>query len=198
MNYRAGGRPDFGGRSLAKLMAFVDGGYLRNNFERKCNSTSINFEVLKNQFVSNFNANCQGKYEGDIFRVYYYDAAVRPSDEKFKEQEEFFSKIRIINGFDIRLGRLTSTGNQGKGPLKQKGVDVRLAVDMISKAYQNDYDFAILLAGDDDFLDVVEEVKDAGKRVYGMYFRDHISKDLQNSFDARIEIDNFVNSLKLE
>jgi len=189
------GRPDFGGRSLARLMAFIDGGYLRSNFELKCNSTSLNFEVLKNEFVSNFNANCQGKYDGDLLRVYYYDAAVKPSNEKFKAQENYFSKIRAINGFDIRLGRLIHSGNQGTGRLRQKGVDVRLAVDMISKAYQNHYDFAILLAGDNDFLDVVEEVKDAGKRVYGMYFRDHISKQLQDSFDARIEIDNFVNNL---
>jgi uncharacterized LabA/DUF88 family protein len=46
-------------------------------------------------------------------------------------------------------------------------VDTLIAIDMISKAYENHYDVDILLAGDDDFLDVVNAVKNAGKRVYG-------------------------------
>ena len=67
---------------------------------------------------------------------------------------------------------------------------------MISKAYSNQYEFAILLAGDSDFLEVVNAVKDSGKRVFGMYFRGHIADDLFDAFDARIEIENFVNNLK--
>jgi len=80
--------------------------------------------------------------------------------------------------------------------LKQKGVDVLLAVDMINKAYTEQYDFGVLIAGDSDFVDVVNAVKDSGKRVFGMYFRGHIAEDLYDALDARIEIDNFINDLK--
>ena len=72
--------------------------------------------------------------------------------------------------------------------LKQKGVDVRLATDMITKAYQDHYDFAILFAGDDDFSDVVNAVKDAGKRVIGIYLKEHVSLNFKNSIDIRFEI----------
>ncbi|MGB9804980.1 NYN domain-containing protein [Desulfofundulus sp.] len=46
-----------------------------------------------------------------------------------------------------------------------KGVDIKLAVDMLSKAIKNHYDVAILVSGDADFVEVVQEVKDLGKHV---------------------------------
>ena len=50
---------------------------------------------------------------------------------------------------------------------------------MLSKAYENHYDIAILLSGDDDFLDIVTAVKDAGKRVFGTFIEGHISEVLK-------------------
>lgn len=183
-------------QGLAHLMAFIDGGYLREQFKQKFGSDSINYGILKHQLVENFNANCDGKYRGDISRVYYYDGIVEPSNSKYKKQMEYFDEIRNINGYQVRLGRLRPSGKEGKGPLKQKGVDVLLAVDMISKAHQDHYDFAIMIAGDDDFLDVVDAVKDAGKRVFGVYFPERISKELFDSWDARIKITNFLDLIR--
>lgn len=93
-------------------------------------------------------------------------------------------------------GRLRSRGENGKGGFKQKGVDVLLAIDMITKAYQNNYEFSIILAGDDDFVDVIKAVKDTGKRVFGIYFKNHMSSKLFDILDVRIEIENFINNLK--
>ena len=180
---------------LAKLMAFVDGGYLReecvNRFDEE-----INYQKLKERILAYFNANCNGKYDGDLVRIYYYDAIVDRLNPKYDEQNDYFNRIKTFNGYQVRLGKLIPTGKDGTGQLKQKGVDVLLAVDMITKAHSEQYDFAILLAGDSDFLEVVNAVKDSGKRVFGMYFRRHIADDLYDAFDARIEIENFVNDLK--
>jgi uncharacterized LabA/DUF88 family protein len=60
---------------------------------------------------------------------------------------------------------------------------------MISKAYQNHYDVAVLFAGDDDFVDVVKSVKNAGKQVYGVYFDKVTSQELKDSLDKRIPIE---------
>lgn len=181
---------------LAKLMGFIDGGYLRGEFDKKFGQDIINFQKLKDRLVQEFNANCYGKYDGDLVRVYYYDAIVDRLHPKYQEQQEYFSRIKNINGFQVRLGKLVPTGKDASGPLKQKGVDVRLATDMITQAYNLNYDFAILVAGDSDFVDVVNAVKEHGRRVYGLYFREHIADDLYDAFDVRIEIDNFVNELK--
>lgn len=182
---------------IAKVMAFIDGGYLRIQYKQKYGTEEIDFDKLKIRLIENFNANCGGKYDGDLVRIYYYDAIVEHEHPNYSDQRQYFSKIRSINGYQVHLGRLTSTGKNGDGRLKQKGVDVHLAVDMITKAYQDQYDFAVLLAGDDDFFDVVNGVKDSGKRVFGMYFQQHISENLYDILDARIEIDNFGNALKI-
>lgn len=85
----------------------------------------------------------------------------------------------------------------GRGTFRQKGVDTLIALDMLSKAYENHYDSAILVAGDDDFLDVVHAVKNAGKKVYGAFFEKHISQDLKDSFDRRIHlVDTFFLNLR--
>ncbi|MEX0656854.1 MAG: NYN domain-containing protein [Nitrosopumilaceae archaeon] len=180
---------------LARLMAFIDGGYLREQCKRKIKTDTINFNILRDRLEGSFTANCRGKYSGDLTRVYYYDAMVDHSDPEYDEQNKWFSKIKSINGFEVRLGRLVRTGQNKNGPFKQKGVDTKLAIDMISKAYQGQYDFALLLAGDNDFLDLVEAVKDSNRRVYGFYFIDNVSKELLDSFDQKIPIDNFVNEL---
>lgn len=180
---------------IAKLMAFVDGGYLRGECANRFDE-EIDYQKLKESILSYFNANCNGKYAGDLVRVYYYDAIVDRSNPKYDEQNDYFNRIKGNNGYQVRLGKVVPTGKDGSGELKQKGVDVLLAVDMITKAYSNQYEFAILLAGDSDFLEVVNAVKDSGKRVFGMYFRGHIADDLFDAFDARIEIENFINNLK--
>ena len=177
-----------------RLMAFIDGGYLRRECE-KIFDEMINFQILKERIIAYFNGNCNGKYTGDLVRLYYYDAIVDRLHPKFEEQNDYFNRIKSINGYQIRLGKLVPTGKDGNGQMKQKGVDVLLATDMITKAVSQ-YDFAILLAGDSDLLEVVNAVKDSGRRVFGMYFREHIADDLYDAFDARIEINNFVNELK--
>ena len=179
---------------LAKLMAFVDGGYLRKQCSDRFDE-AINYQKLKDQIVNQFYIN-NGKYIGDLVRVYFYDAIVDPEDPKFKEQNDYFDRIIATNGYEVRLGALVPTGKNGEGPLKQKGVDVSLSIEMLQKGYDEQYDFAIIIAGDSDFLEVVNAVKDSGKRVFGMYFRDHISDDLYGAFDARIEIDSFINDLR--
>ena len=61
-----------------------------------------------------------------------------------------------------------------------------MAIDMLTKAYANQYEIAMLVAGDGDFVDLVEAVKDAGKRVYGAYIFEHVSEVLFESFDLPI------------
>lgn len=63
-----------------------------------------------------------------------------------------------------------------------------LAIDMLTKAYEKHYDIALLLAGDGDFVDLVEAIKDTGKSVCGFYIPKHVGEKLLNSFDCCIEL----------
>ena len=56
---------------------------------------------------------------------------------------------------------------------------------MLSKAYLNHYDTAILVGGDDDFLDIVQAVKNnTGKKVVGAYFQHNVSSALADNVDT--------------
>lgn len=47
----------------------------------------------------------------------------------------------------------------------EKGVDVRLAVEMIKLARENKYDTAFLISSDTDLVPAVEEILSLGKKV---------------------------------
>jgi len=94
---------------------------------------------------------------------------------KYKEQTDYVHRIREHSHFEVGLGRLKK---DGKGGFRQKGVDTLIAIDMLTKAYENQYDIAGLISGDEDLLDVVMAVKNTGKLVYGAHFSNHISEEL--------------------
>lgn len=173
------------------VMIFIDGGYLRDGFKkiigreigRRARATD-DFRILQRSLMRYI------RYEdivGELRRVYYYDAIVDPSDspEKYEEQNSYFENIRKCDFYTVKLGRMIKTN----GDYRQKGVDVLIAIDMLTKAFQNHYDIAVFVGGDDDFIDLVESVKElAGKRIYGFYFPRNTSKRLLNKFDSRIDL----------
>ncbi len=53
---------------------------------------------------------------------------------------------------------------------KAKGVDIALTKDMLSHAFRDNYEIAVLVAGDGDYVPLVEEVKRLGKLVYLWFF----------------------------
>ena len=65
----------------------------------------------------------------------------------------------------------------------EKGVDVALAVDMVTFAAKNQYDTAILVSGAGDFAPAVQAVKDFGRHVEIAYVPDAISHQLLETAD---------------
>jgi uncharacterized LabA/DUF88 family protein len=174
---------------ILRVMAFVDGGYLEHNLNDLFKSPKIDYSVFIHSLVSHLPKTTIEHY---LTRVYYYDAI---SAEKVSpDQQAKHELIHGTNHFELRLGRIK---DDGQGMPRQKGVDTLIAIDMVSKAYENHYDVAILLAGDDDFLDAVKAVKNAGKQVYGFFFAKHVSRELKNAFDSRLAIDtNFATQIR--
>ena len=48
----------------------------------------------------------------------------------------------------------------------EKGVDVMIATDMVSMAYEGQYDTAYLLSADGDFTHAIKKVRDTGRKVF--------------------------------
>jgi uncharacterized LabA/DUF88 family protein len=165
-------------------MMFIDGGYFVRQVKDLYQVEE--FGIAFNNLINYGKVFAMGQNRQiDMIRTYYYDA--KPEDEKEvkKLQKDIWDLIDNEDHIELRFGRLKVIKNKEGQTFRQKGVDTKIAIDMLSKAYENHYDIAVLLAGDDDFLDVVKSVKNAGKRVYGIYFEHHISKELKGAYDNR-------------
>jgi len=69
-----------------------------------------------------------------------------------------------------RLGFNVEVFKKGRKGEKAKGVDIALTKDMLSNAFLNNYDVAVVITGDADYRPVIDEVKRLGKTVCLMAF----------------------------
>ncbi|HEY8020317.1 MAG TPA: NYN domain-containing protein [Thermoanaerobaculia bacterium] len=122
-----------------------------------------------------------------LVRTYYYNAVVRREDgeERYKTQQRFFDNLRRVPYLDLRLGRLERRGNA----VVEKGIDVRVATDMLWQAHNNVYDTAVLVSGDADYVPAVEAVKAIGKHVEVAFVERGRSMDLQQTADRFVPLD---------
>lgn len=92
-------------------------------------------------------------------RAYYYTSAVGDGD-----------KITFVRRQLRALGFDPQVFKKPTGSAKSKGVDITLTKDMLAHAFQDHYDIAMLIAGDGDYVPLIEEVKRHGKNVYVCFF----------------------------
>lgn len=74
-----------------------------------------------------------------------------------------------------------------------KGVDITMTKDMLTHAFSDHYDVAVLAAGDADYEPVVAEVRRLGKAVFLTAFKSGLSEKLRLACDAYYELDSDIN-----
>ncbi|MFN3264872.1 MAG: NYN domain-containing protein, partial [Aquificaceae bacterium] len=84
------------------------------------------------------------------------------------------------------------------GEYIEKEVDIMLATDMLSMAYMNTYDTAVLVSGDSDFSYTVEEVQRIGKRVENATFKRTSSYHLRKVCDRFLLLDDYMDRFVVE
>ncbi|HEY3245798.1 MAG TPA: NYN domain-containing protein [Phycisphaerae bacterium] len=110
---------------------------------------------------------------GGTFNTYYYNTPlIRPrqddpqypeKDERCRAQQRFFNALRFVPNLTFRAERFQRLPNGGQ---VEKGVDVMLAIDMLTLAYKDRYDVAVLVSSDADYKHAIEAVKfETGKIV---------------------------------
>jgi len=142
-----------------RVCIFIDGSNFYHALKTTHNSTNIDFYKLSKRLCG----------DRRLIRTYYYNAPVNKQDdeEKYRKQQRFFKALSQTPYIEVRLGRLEPRTDKKTGAIYriEKGVDVRLAVDMLSYAVNNMYDTAIIISGDGDFVEAVNAVKNLGKHV---------------------------------
>jgi len=127
--------------------------------------------------------------------VYYYNAPLDRSYDKklYSRQQSFFDRIRQIPGFRVVLCDMRKTfGKDGMPEYRVKGDDIQVTTDMLSMAYEDAYDTAVLVSGDGDFRPVILKVRKLGKAVENAYFHVSGSSLLRSVCDRSFALDGFM------
>ncbi len=170
---------------MNRLMIFIDAEYVVQKMRdfRLANTQTKRKDILWFNIIKWIT----GKRR--LIRCYYYSAEFSKEEnpQTYNEQSEYFKDLqKAIPYFQIKLGRLVKI--QGGGWI-QKGLDVKIALDMFSNAVKNHYDTAALISGDSDFTEVISAIKEQYARHVELYTFDRsIHQALQLSPDKHIVI----------
>lgn len=140
---------------MLRVSIFLDSNNFKNRvFEaiQKRPDSSFDFEAFSNLLVS-------GR---DLISFNYYSAlpdSVNCHISPYKQEKSLMNFLVRKKYFRVSCGYYDMTHNV------EKGTDINIAVDMLSGAFFNAYDVAILISADQDFKKVVETVKGMGKVV---------------------------------
>lgn len=133
---------------------FVDAGFLLAVGGQHTAGTSLRsaFRVAYEQLAEGIAAVAREDCGLPLLRTYWYDAS---RDGLFTDQHK---RIGMVDGVKVRLGRISYSG-------EQKGVDLRLALDLVGLARSGSVSVVYLVSGDDDLAEAVEEAQDLGVKV---------------------------------
>jgi len=148
---------------MTRTIILVDG----SNFYFKLKELKLH-HLLEFSF-SSFAQFLAGKTK--IVQATYYIGAVKAGrSEKSKilhaNQQKLLSRLRS-QGFTYYLGYLLKSD----GVYKEKGVDVKIATDLLLGACQDKYDRAFLVSSDSDLVPAVEGAQELGKIVTYVGFK---------------------------
>ncbi len=163
-----------------RVMIFIDGSNLYHSLKGYFRRTDIDIGKFCHKLLE----------KRRLIRIYYYNARVgrKEEPERYKNQQTFFNGISVIPYTELRLGRLVYT-NWPSAPPYEKGVDIQLATDMITHSFKNNYDVAILVAGDNDYVGALQAVKDNGRNVeVSLFGKERTSIQLREVADRVITL----------
>jgi uncharacterized LabA/DUF88 family protein len=137
---------------------FIDGGCLRATVRKICQDLFGNSDVYQ-PLIQNL-ASPHNK-------IFYYDAV--PGKEYRENQATYearvqpdhdrFAEIQALDRVHVVLGKTVGADR------RQNGVDVHLAVDMMTHAFRGNLTKATLFAGDADFIPLIKSLVGEGLHV---------------------------------
>ena len=160
-----------------RVAIFIDGSNLYHALETNFRRHDLNFT----EFISKL---CGSRI---LYRVYYYNVLQEPAkrQDTQKVQQDFLDILHRTPYLEVRLG----STKVSQGVAVEKGIDIMIATDLLTLAWNNLYDVAILVSGDSDFVYALQAVKNMGKYVEVAYFENVVSRYLLEIADSRQLLD---------
>lgn len=170
-----------------RVCVFMDGSNFYKSCQRNLGRTDINITGFASMLVGTTR---------DLVRTYYYMSPL-PADADpvaLKGQQGFMNALKRMPYLEPRFGKLVKREDECRNcghkhaRWQEKGVDMRIGVDMLALASKDNYDVAILVTGDGDLREAVQAVKDLGKHVEVATFRIGRSDELVQVADVCTEL----------
>ena len=133
---------------------YIDAGYLLASAATRVTGTSLRsgIHVDYSMLISSLVDTAQARSGLPVLRVYWYDSARNGIPDVQQERIGELPKVKL------RLGRFGVNG-------EQKGVDLRMGLDLVAHARNGASDVFFLVSGDDDLTEAVEEAQVHGVQV---------------------------------
>ncbi|MDA1297162.1 MAG: NYN domain-containing protein [Chloroflexi bacterium] len=163
-------------RQDERVMIFIDGSNLYHVLGQTCGRHDLQFDKFAQKLAN-------GR---DLRRVYYYNIRQEAFEDRSNaaDQDKFLASLYDTPYLEVKLGIWKQRG----ATMVEKGVDVMLAVDLVTHAYADHYDSAIIVSGDADFYPALQAVKNFGKHVEVAAFDQNISSEASRVADLHIRL----------
>jgi len=171
---------------MKRVSIFIDG----NNFYYGLRKLYGKHKSLKGFDFESF-----AKFLADknkVVDIFYYNAQLdrEHNPEKYESQKQFFEKLKKIPNFHLILCKLLKRNITGTNKVYYiiKEDDINMAVDMVERACGDEYDIAVVVSGDGDFVPAVKAVQRKNKIVENIYFEHSSSRNLKSHCDKSKEL----------
>ncbi len=154
-----------------RVMAFIDIANVRTN------------ELAPGHYLDLYSLCHELTGDRKLVAAYVFDA--RPDDVSAKAHDDLYTRLRMI-GFRVIARNSYITASQ-----EQKEVDVAMACEMVVQAMRDNYDVALVVSGDRDFVPAIQHVQSVGKRVEVAAFKNSFSYEMKKMCDYYYELDSY-------
>lgn len=133
---------------------YIDAGYLLASAATRLTGSSFRrgIEPTYALLIQGIIEQAEHIAERPVLRSYWYDAVQERSANDDHRVIEMIPRVKL------RLGRI---GNEGQ----QKGVDLKIGLDMVTHARNGAIDTLVLISGDDDLTEAVDQAQVNGVEV---------------------------------
>lgn len=175
---------------MERVMIFIDGSNFYHGLIESAGRASLDFRRFAEDLCGTRR----------LVHVHYYNVPIPQADgaAQYAGQQKFLAALRRLPYFTVHLGRIVYRTRDEQCPRcgnsyrvryrTEKGVDVQIASHMLTYAFDDQFDTAILVSQDGDFAPVVAEVERLKKRVENAEFTHRLPSFLSKQCSEVIEL----------
>lgn len=191
---------------MLRTMVFIDSQNFEGAYKIHTQTIGLKDKVSIDYLKLSIELDKRVVFQSQVIKTYLFVA--KPDDkllsvEHYKRKYDWICGLKNKEYVEIIEGRQVLRNIKGAScdlsnpetyTTEEKGTDVNIAVQMLSKGYQNSYDIAILVSGDTDYIPVVECLHNIGKTVVLATFPEQNIDNYKNLIDYSIKLDdNIIN-----